>query len=258
MAFRRRMIAGALLLCMLSVGRAAEDDVFQILTLENYPPYAYRDSDSVIKGVSVELTRALFSRLGKRFSIKALPWARALFMMENGEADAIVNVLEVEERKRFLLFPKEVFLTESVVLFGQRNSKLSYSNDLTILRGRTVGVMRAFSVGPKLDRAFHDGSLIRQEAKSQKALLEMLMAGRVDIIAGDASAIEFAASQLSLADLIRQIGPPVESSPTYLALAKQPWAADMAERIDEELLRMKRDGTFAGILARYPGTSTDR
>ncbi len=73
------------------LGINAYSDELKLVTLE-FPPYEYSENGE-IKGSAVEVVKEAFKRMGQPIKINAYPWARAIKMVEGGEADAIFTRL---------------------------------------------------------------------------------------------------------------------------------------------------------------------
>jgi polar amino acid transport system substrate-binding protein len=80
----------------------------------------------------------------------------------------------------------------------------------------------------------------------------MLAHGRIDVLPGDHGRILNSAALAGLADEIREVKPPVEMTPGYLAFTKIRDLTGVAQSFNYALRSMKSDGTYAAILKKYP------
>jgi polar amino acid transport system substrate-binding protein len=73
---------------------------------ENFPPFSFK-VNGIATGIDVEILELAMSRLEIPFETKALPWSRALKMVETGEADVLVGAGYSDERAEYLYFTKD-------------------------------------------------------------------------------------------------------------------------------------------------------
>ncbi len=119
-------------------------DTLSVVTL-HYPPYAY-DENGEVKGFSVDLLKEVFHRMDIPMQIKVLPWKRALKMVKNGRADAVLLAFKTEEREKYADYPDEIFITEPTSFFVMKDSGITWNGELSPLTkykfGRPPGIVR--------------------------------------------------------------------------------------------------------------------
>jgi len=210
-------------------------------------------ADGEPAGILVDVVTEVFRRTGRSVDIKIMPWARCLSEARTGTVDGVFPIYRVPEREQFLTYSNEVLLPQLVVFFSRQDATTAFSGELSELRDVNIGIVRYTSYGKKFDQAVKDGTLHNIDlAHNIEANLDKLMHGRVALIANYRYGVLEAAEHLGLLAEIKEISPPIESVPSYLAFTKQ---RDFAKPLDDfqtALASMKQDGTYDRIIGRYP------
>lgn len=232
------------LLAAASLSLAAAE--YHLVTLE-YPPFEYQEGGEV-RGVAVDLVREAFSRMGDTVSIKVLPWPRVLWLVENGAADGFFTTYRVPERERWADYSHEELVPQVTSLFSLRDAKIPYHGNLAELSGHPVGVVMKVSYGAKFDQAVQGRVLSRVlESVDGETNFRQLFAGRVDIIASNRDGARFILRRMGKDGEVRELKPPLENVPSYIAFSKRKHLAALRDRFDRVLREMKADGTWARL-----------
>ncbi|WP_211222757.1 substrate-binding periplasmic protein [Paludibacterium yongneupense] len=204
-------------------------------------------------GVLVELVTEAYRRAGYRVTFKLMPWSRCLGEAKTGKVDGVFSTFRLPEREAFLYFTHEVLTVQVISLFVRRNSTLRNGNDFVALQELRAGVIRETSYGTKFDDAVKTGALRYVfPTDSIETNLKMLMATRVDFIPSYRSVMLNTAKNLGLLGQIKELTPPLESVPSYLAFTRVKDRRKAAMDFDIALAAMKRDGTYQRIVERTP------
>lgn len=127
-------------------------------------------------GFLIEITKAAFARVGHNVDITYLPWARALFMAMNGQAEALLGSYYNDERAQKMLYSDE--LARSDMLFFTVTGSGIVFRKLDDLKPYTVGTIIGASYPPEFDAA---PFIRKQPATSHVTNIRKLLAGRVDL-----------------------------------------------------------------------------
>ena len=208
-------------------------------------------ADGKPAGILVDVVTEAFRRTGRSVDIKIMPWARCLSDAQTGAVDGVFPIYRLPVREQFLNYSSEVLLSQLVVFFGRHDTTAAFSGDLSELRDVNIGIVRDTSYGKKFDEAAKDGTLQRIDlAHNIELNLKKLMHGRVDLIANYRYGVLEAAEHLGLLAEIKEISPPIESVPSYLAFTKQRDFTEPLEDFQAALASMKQDGTYDRIIGR--------
>jgi len=203
-------------------------------------------------GMLVDLVNEAFRRTGHSVEIKLMPWARCLKDAETGEVDGVFSSFKLPERERFLAFSKEALTIQVIAFFARSESTQSFDGDLAALRDVRIGVITGTSYGELFDAAVRNGVLRNvEQTNSIESNLKKLVLGRVDLVPSYRYVALDTAKRLQLLAQIREMSPPLDSVPTYLAFTKVRNLSKRSEEFDAAMASMKKDGTYDHIIGRY-------
>ncbi|MBB1518813.1 substrate-binding periplasmic protein [Aquipseudomonas guryensis] len=241
--FQRHLIA-TLLLSGLAFGAQAEP--LRVVT-EAWAPYVYEDNGKPA-GLDYEITAEVLRRLDIEVQWQFLPWKRCLLALEQGQADAILDIFRLAEREQQMLFVEEPLSEVQFVLFFSRNRPYPY-RQLEDLRDLLIGTSPGYWYN---DSAFRRSKLFsREEAPSHEANLGKLVRNRVDLVVNDRRAGLFLAAQLGLGQQLGYNTQELGRDRLYLALRRDPALQTLAADFARELRRFKHEAAYAKLQRRY-------
>ena len=181
-----------------------------------------------------------------------MPWARCLRDAETGEVDGVFLSFKLPGRERFLAFSKEALTIQVIAFFARSESTQSFDGDLASVRDVRIGVISGTSYGEQFDAAARNGVLRNvEQTNSIESNLKKLVLGRVDLVPSYRYVAMDTARRLELLSQIREMSPPLDSVPTYLAFTKVRNLSKWSEEFDTAMASMKQDGTYERIIRRY-------
>ncbi|HWU62576.1 MAG TPA: transporter substrate-binding domain-containing protein [Ensifer sp.] len=232
-----RLVCAAALFSLSEQAGAAEQ--LQLLT-ESYPPYSYQEN-GVLKGIAVDLVKAVMADANVPYEMKIQPWARAYGLALNSQNHCVFSTVHTQERSALFEWVEPLFTTE-LYLVRKKGSGVNPAS---------VEDARRFLVGTQLGD-YTEGTLKRDGfqrvdlSPEIELSIKKLMAGRIDLMPMAASMI---------ADLQKQaipIEPALVFTSSMDALAcNRNTSPDTLERIRASLRKLTADGTRAGIFQRY-------
>ena len=203
-------------------------------------------------GMLVDLVTEAYHRAGHSVEVKVMPWARCLKDAETGEVDGVFSSFKLPERERFLAFTNEPLAIQVIAFFARSGSTQSFDGDLAAVRDARIGVITGTSYGEQFDAAVRKGVLQDVEkTNSIESNLKKLVLGHVDLVPSYRYVALATARRLQLLAQIREMSPPLDSVPTYLAFTKVRNLSKQSEEFDAALASMKQDGTYDRIIGRY-------
>ena len=141
-----RLLAGVALTLFILAGPSASAQKSVRLVCDIWPPYQTLSS-SGYSGLSVDIVRAVYSRLGvTEVEITSRPWKRALAMVRFGDAEGLFSANRTPDREDHLLYPDEPLLQAPWVIWTRDDLTIHSLDDL---KGRTVGVVLGYSYTPE-------------------------------------------------------------------------------------------------------------
>ncbi len=218
------------------------------LVSDDWAPYVYQQNGQP-RGIDYEVTTQVFKRLGVEVEWQFLPWKRCLAMIEQGLADGIVDIFQIDARRPFLIYPSEPMSDVEFVLFQARSRRHTVTG-LNDLAGLSVGTSPGYTYGA----AFNDSSRFRREAApTHEANFGKLMLGRIDLLITDRSVGRYLMRQLGLEQQVEELPLLISRQTQYLGLTRKPGRESLAQAFAEELQRFKQEPAYAAINNRYTG-----
>lgn len=104
---------------------------------DNYPPYAFRNADGVLQGISVDEWKLWEMKTGIEVNITGMSWNNALQAMEAGQFDVIDTIFYTTSRSKIFDYSKPYADIQTSIYFNQ---SISGIHNLDSLHGFTVGV----------------------------------------------------------------------------------------------------------------------
>lgn len=236
-------------LLSLSAGAAAQTPV-RLATFE-YPPYIVQTGADA-QGLSADLVREAFARMGRSVSIEFYPWNRGVKLLEAGAVDGLFTIKKTPERVIRFNYPSKPLIRQDYVFFVRKGSRIHFAGDFADLASATIGVVTSTSYGQRFDDAAARGAFGKLEtATSYELIFRMLAGARVDaVICSRLVGFEFV-RRIGAGGLIETSGPPVETALSYLVFSADKRNAALVPAFDTAIAAMQRDGTLKRILARH-------
>ncbi|NIB40988.1 amino acid ABC transporter substrate-binding protein [Pseudomaricurvus alkylphenolicus] len=244
-------ILGALLLLSGSASTGADNQGLRLhmAGVEYRKPFEYLEGGEV-KGVSIDIARAVFADMGVDVSIELLPLRRLIRDLKTGRIDG--SVIWVPELDAMV----DGVIRTGVPHYYSRTSFFALKN-IPLNLDRAFGSYRLGIMGPteNVRVRFPDSHIVSY--KDDYLLVKALKRGRVDIIALEDAVIDEVAKTLKIADQITHV-----ALETYLrsyaafsfnALGLR--AENYRRRYERSLLKLKRSGVIRNILDRYSDLS---
>ena len=238
-------------LAMLLLHTPAIGKTYRCVSFE-YPPLVTQAQGARPSGFAVELIELIFKKLDADMTVTLYPWERAMAMMRQGTADCIFTIYRVPERELFIDYSKQIIATQIIHLYARKGSDATFNGDLSLMRGRRVGVVRQINYGPRFERARRTFQI--DEAATIEQNFRKLAAGRVDVAPSN---LATATSTLALlepsgeAAQIVQLSPPVEIVPSYLGFSKRRQLTQFRDQFDRTLRLFAKSAEYRRLLEKH-------
>ena len=211
----------------------------QLLT-ESYPPYGYQE-DGVLKGIAVDLVKAVMADAGIEYEMKIQPWARAYGLALSTAGHCVFSTVHTPERAGLFEWVEPLFTTE-LYLVRKAGSKVNPAN-IDDAKRYLVGTQ----LGDYTEALLKNGGFTRVDLTSEIDLsLKKLIAGRIDLMPMAASMIT------SLQMQAVPVEPAILFTRSVDSLAcNKNTSSETLQRMRASLKKLIDDGTRAGIFQRY-------
>jgi polar amino acid transport system substrate-binding protein len=239
----------ALVLTTLLSSRLVYADTITVAVEDkNYVPY-YLWVDGKPQGLCVEVAKAAIREMGHEVEFVRVPWVRVLLSVEQKRVDAGLCGTKNAERAAYSHYPEEPLTSFDATLFVRTDSPIQ-SPDVEGLDGLTFGLIKGYNYG-ELDKDFERQGLIRLEARDRKALFQMLVKGRIDMMLDSILPTFADARKFGVHTQIRPLFPSLSESPGYLFFSQKPGHDELANKFSAALREFKQTEEYSTIKERY-------
>ncbi len=244
----RYLLLGICLIGMFwCTGIRAGEKVITLATLD-WSPYVGQTLQD--QGYVTAIIRAALEKRGYEVRVAFYPWARALELTKNGEADALYPCYHNEERTKFFEF-SEPLPAAPIVFMKTKKSDASWDGTLKSLANLKIGTVRGYTYGDKFDKS---ESVKKEDAGSDAKNLMKLFAGRIDAVLID----RLVADQILRKEMkdrfedVEALKPVFDLKLLYLGISKRKEnAAQMTKDFNAGLKAIKDDGTYESLLKKH-------
>jgi len=213
---------------------------------EDDRPLQFMGADGNLTGMTVEVTREIQKRIGNFDSIRMIPWPRGLSELNTKPNTILFSVTRTAEREELYQWIGPV--SEAIFSFYARaDSKLKISSLEDAKKVRIVGVYRDDIRDQYLTKA---GFTNLNRTTDSISNFKLLIAGRIDLYASDATEIQGHTMNSKLHANDVKVAFSFLSGQLYLAASKGTDPTIVA-KWNQALESMKRDGSYALIFRRY-------
>ncbi|WP_095093091.1 ABC transporter substrate-binding protein [Pseudomonas sp. Irchel 3A5] len=177
-----RNLCHGLMLTALALTGAAHAEVYQAGGTQ-WRPFSYEDEQGNLRGISTDIVRRVLQQANIEAQFVSYPVNRLQAMLGKAELDMnyadSVQWNSPEELQHFVFSEPYLRVKEHLyVLKGSPAGKIPVDK----LRGLTIGTVRGYTY-LTMDPSFADKRLVELETSEDPALLQLLLAKRVDAIA---------------------------------------------------------------------------
>lgn len=223
-----------------------------VLVSFDYPPYMEMTPGQPPGGMMVELVTTIFARMRQPIELQFYPLARSISLIDTPRADGFFTIKKTAEREQKYLFPREPLLHQDFVVFVRASSPMVFKGDVAELANVRLGIVNTVSYGALFDAAAARGVFHKLEvAQTYEANFRKLLAGRMDALVSSRIMGAATLKRLDALDKVKVVGPPIETTQSYLVFNRQTVAPEVATEFDQTLSAMRRDGTLRKIRDKY-------
>ncbi len=216
------------------------------------PPYMIGadDAQAPLSGIDVAIVQEIARRLGRSVVYVRCPWARCLELMKTGEVDLLSSAYKKPEREAYMLYFSRPFLNQLPIAFYTLQDKPVVINAYEDLyRLDTVGVLRGAAYFERFDQ---DTRVKKFEVASQDQLFPMLLAGRLDALAGYVPTENYRIKMEGYGDKVRPSNYVYEEPAfVYMTISKQSPLAAVFAQVDQINTQLVEEGFIPNLVNQY-------
>lgn len=230
-------------------GKENGGDTFTVGFDQDFPPFGYVGDDGEFTGFDIEMATECAKRMGKEIVLQPIDWDAKDFELESGTIDCIWNGFTMNGREDAYTW-SDSYMDNTQVVITKKDSGIEVLADLS---GKIVEVQKESSAQSALEDEDHTELLASfgqflQVAEYNTAFMD-LESGAVDAIAIDIGVANF---QLEGKEEDYVILDEVISSEQY-AVGFLKGNETLRDEVQDTLMEMVEDGTFATISEKYFG-----
>jgi len=222
------------------------------LGTDDWAPYEFRQ-EKELTGYSIEVVQHVFKQMGIEIaSLQLFPWARAEWMVFNGELDALFSGTKSQEREDACFFPSEALAQSDWVLFIRKSDVGQLKFDtFDDLKGKQVGVVREHAYTPEF-WDFLKREKNYQEVTADAQNFQKLAANRIDYVASEYVVGMSLLSELGMTDQIVALTEhPLKSTGLFIMFSKKTVSAETVAQFSEALKQFKTTPAYQEIVGKY-------
>ncbi len=219
-----------------------------IIVTDIWPPYVIEEENKV-SGTDVDITHAVFKKMGIPIDIKILPWKRCVELVKQNKVDGILDISLTEERKTFLHYPNSPISTGTTVFFKRSKDNITFTN-LSDLNRKRTGAILGYNYCQELDS--QEFIINAERVSNLDQNFHKLLAGRIDLLVEVDSVGLFTAKKLGLSSYISII-PNAKYciGGNYLAFSKNAKNKELSLLFNNALEAYKASGEYSNLLDHY-------
>jgi len=224
-----------------------------VFAFSELPPWKIKEGPDRTEfgGVHPAILRELAQRVGRRLEIIDCPYKRCLRMMEVGDADLIIGVIQTPEREgymKFLRTPNRSHSSDRV--FYVRAGEASRIKTYADLAGLKIGVANGSAQFKRFDE---DATLHKEMAPDNVANFHKLLLHRVDAVVMAEDQAVALASEMKLGSQVEAavLHVPDRATRSVGVSRKSAKAMALLPQLEKAMHDMRADGTLAALYDQY-------
>ena len=177
---------------------AAPPSSITVVADDNYPPYIFRDANGDVAGILPDQWNLWEKKTGVKVILKAMDWAEAQRVIQEGRSDVIDTIFMTEERSRIYDFTPP-YAKIKVPVFAHKT--LGGITDVNSLQGFSIGFKEGDSVENHLTNR---GISNLQAYPSYEAIIQAAKKEEIKVFSIDQPAAVYYLYKYDIADQFRQ------------------------------------------------------
>ena len=229
----------------------------KLLRWNDDPPFTFANpkNPETVQGISVDITKLIFAKLGCELKLLKMPWARALLSLETGQIDMLSGAFNTPERREYAYFSEQDIYSPNI-LFIRREDKgkwqlkaLKDILDTSFRLGVQINVVysqefQTLKESPAFARHLHENS-------SRISLWQMLNLKRIDGVIADQFTGLIELKKLGLDQAISADDLVISYEPSYFAFSKKTTHREFVEQFDQVFRSLIAQGEIKKIEQHY-------
>lgn len=202
-------------------------------------------------GIFIEITKEIFKRANMKADITLYPFKRGLKLVKNGKHDIILMVSKSAEREKFLLFSDPILTDPYYVYYHKDFTKTFSWNNLSDLKGLTIGTADGFNYGKEFNNAVKKFGIKLRPVKKDLNNVRKLEKGKVKLIILNKTSAELLIRENpSFKGKLVATDKALYKADYFFGLSKKSSFKSNIDKINTIAKKLQSDGTFNKIITR--------
>lgn len=201
-------------------------------------------------GIVVDIASALSRESGLTFESTLIPAARIGRDLKNGDTD-LSFIARTDERDGDVIYLGYLFTLDSILLARPGTLLRSY-DDVAPLR---VGILGDVQLNSHFD---HDSNLKKIEFRDYEAMVDTLLAGRIDAVAGNNVSIELLLAKRGFGQISSWPRLLLQKSQVWAQMSKRSPFQQNTKKLHEAIERLRNQGFFEHLIERYTASQKNQ
>ncbi len=240
------------LLLMMSLASVCSAETIS-LRADNWCPFNC-EPKSERPGYMIEIAQKAFAEAGHQLDYQLLNWPRSIAEARAGKFSGVVGAAHSDVPE--FIFPTESMGQANNCFFVKNASKWTYQNESS-LETEVLGAIKEYSYGEPVD------SYIKKHAQDSKRIdlvagdnplelnIKKLEKGRITTLIEEANVLKNFLFRSSSGVGVKSVGCVKQDSLFIAFNPKHPRAKEYANLLSAQVLKMRKDGALAKLLALY-------
>ncbi len=221
-----------------------------------FPQITEQTSNGEVQGLGVKITNLIAEDLNVKIDIKIYPLKRALEIIKQGKADAIIGAYKSKERSTFIDYSNLHFYEDPLYIYSNIDSKIKWNNNLDALTQYKIGALRGWSLGKKFDASKAKLDVLYVSYLTQ--LFSMLELKRLDLIIAHPRSIAEFLQEKKIKNYLKPLGQPIASMKGYFGFRKDPKLAQFKKDFEKSFKKLLAKKKFKIIHIKSIEESIDK
>ncbi len=244
-----KKLAFALLALQVSSTSFAEER--EILAVGTEFAYLFeKNANAEAQGFAVDILKTLAQRSGYKLRFEFYPWARAQYMVEQGQAQILIGPYKTPQREQKFNFAQRPFYHDQMVFYVRKGEGRSWQGYYPNLYNQRVAVVQGWVYGDEFEK--HQARFKLSTVTNLSTGLSLLVAGRFDYLAANIRNTEgILRTWRADKDLIA-LDTGIQQQDGYFAYCKSGYCDVLRQHFEHGFQELIASGEMAKLAKSYP------
>ena len=217
-----------------------------LVVTDEWAPFVFQEN-KVLKGFDYEVMMGVFSMMGYEVDFQILPWKRCVYLINQQQADAILDIGLNEQREKTMYFPEEKLSESSSVLFHLQGKQYKYEN-IHDLQGLKIGTIHGYEYSKEFSEANY---FTKEPVETEEQNFRKLLLGRIDLFLVNKNVGLYNAKKIGILDKVNFISQPVSGGDIFIAFSHKEGHEKLTQEFSKHLKKYKMSDEFKSIMKKY-------